>query len=389
MIRCEYCFVGGGAIFWMHSSGMVEPSGLDMVNFTENTALYGTTLATEKIHLQVNTLYKEGNNNRSTTIDIQDVTVFQQAYQLFVVAKDAYDQRVLSNSDDYIKVGLSSTHSFSCSGNLPTASGSIMVQLAAGVADFSNLFVTCAPGGNMTIVFKDVVSSSTVSSNAIALRFRTCIVGEYYRDGECRACEVGFYSKKSNEDLSVTECERCPFSAASCNSSFIVMRPGYWAISTDSEDILKCPMGANACPGGIPRVGYSLSSSTSSISLSTTSFWEEQSILDINEASADSASVVAGCREGYIGKLCAVCAEDYFYHPSSNTCAACDGGNAHGTAIALLVIFMLFPICLLTKTIVDRRQGKSAFSQMWDEEGFTTAVVCHCHVLWMRKLERK
>jgi hypothetical protein len=82
---------------------MQEPIGLSLVAFTSNTALYGGDLATEMMHLQVNTRTREGKGYQSTVMDAHNMTVYQQAYFLTVVAKDAYDQQVLSNNKDFVK----------------------------------------------------------------------------------------------------------------------------------------------------------------------------------------------------------------------------------------------------------------------------------------------
>jgi hypothetical protein len=276
---------------------------------------------------------------------------------------------------------------YSCGGSLPAVSGAVILPLSAGSAHFSDLFVSCMPGGEMTVLFEDTTASSLVKSNTISLLFRTCLVGEYYSSGECRKCEVGFYSKKPNTNLSVTQCETCPVSAAACNGSSIVLRAGYWAVSEESPRIMQCPMGTSACPGGIQRRGGGGGGDEGG-DASTMSLAGGASSLntDIDTGDVATASSLAGCREGYLGQLCAVCAQDYFYHPSSNTCASCDGGS-HGIAIALLVLFLFFPTLLLVKLVVDRHKGKTEFSQVWGDEGFMTACVYKLLLWWKQRQE--
>ena len=82
---------------------MQEPSGLNNVTFSSNVALYGGNLATESIHLQVNTPAHQGEGYEGSEVDSQIVDVYQRPFVLSVVARDAYSQSVLSNSVDYIR----------------------------------------------------------------------------------------------------------------------------------------------------------------------------------------------------------------------------------------------------------------------------------------------
>ena len=131
--------------------------------------------------------------------------------------------------------------------------------------------------------------------------FRPCIRGELYRDGECQPCPQGFYSKEDNNDLSVRECISCPVDASECYADIIVLDKGYWALSKDSVEMTECPMGRAACPGGVQEI--------------------ESLALDISgDGDANSSSI---CRAGYTGALCAVCVEEYYYSPGSNSCEPC------------------------------------------------------------------
>ena len=283
----------------------------------------------------------------------------------------------------FFRAMVSPTDSYSCGGYIPTISGVVMTQLSAGTAYFEEMFVSCMPGGNMTIIFENAAALN-VKSNPIPLLFRTCGIGEYYRDGECRYCEVGFFSMRDNADLTITKCEKCPSAAESCNKSTIVALPGYWAVSEESSKLLECPMGSSACPGGIQRKGTSSTSPAAAIIA-----LKDYNTLDITDnENMLSSSAVDGCNEGYEGQLCAVCAEDYFYHPSSNTCKICEG-DGHSTAIALLVLLSIFPGLFLCKLVLDKHRGKSEFSQMWDEEGFVTTVIFNCTLFWKNQRKSK
>jgi hypothetical protein len=86
---------------------MQEPRGyLANVTLTSNSALYGADVATETMHLQVNTASHEGRGYQSAVKDLQNMSVYQQPFLLSVVAKDVYDQHVLSNNDDYVRLVL-------------------------------------------------------------------------------------------------------------------------------------------------------------------------------------------------------------------------------------------------------------------------------------------
>jgi hypothetical protein len=74
---------------------------------------------------------------------------------------------------------------------------------------------------------------------------------------------------------------------------------GYWRLDYLTTSMLECPMGANACRGGV-----------------LPPFHQTHTV-----ASVLSSSYL--CHEGYMGPLCDVCEDNYYYDSASNTCNVC------------------------------------------------------------------
>ncbi len=160
---------------------MSEPAGMLPSMFEDNSALYGSMWATETAHFQVNSSSVSGNSAKSTVADNFEVTTYQESYDMSVFARDFYGQLVLSNSHSLVKIDLGSADMQHCGSRQPSVTGVSLLQMLEGVSLFEGTFVSCMPGGNMTLVFKDADSDSLLNSNDIVLKFRKCFVGEYYR----------------------------------------------------------------------------------------------------------------------------------------------------------------------------------------------------------------
>ena len=86
------------------------------------------------------------------------------------------------------------------------------------------------------------------------------------------------------------KCEACPDGTAcdvdGYDTRSLVLLPGWWRSSGESNQIRECPFGKAACPG---------------------------------------SESFNHCTEGYRGPLCATCAESFYLDSSGDTCKSCDG----------------------------------------------------------------
>ena len=353
----------GGTVFWEYASGMEEPAGLITSNrFHLNRALYGPDYATEAVGFTVNTAAEL---NVSET-DSYVINEFSAPIVVNAFVHDHYNQKVLSDNTSFIQMVIGDD--YDCGDRLPTLSGSTIEKMKNGQCKFEYMYGFCRPGGDMKVKVRGMANSnSNLESSYMKWSFRDCQKGEYYRDGECNWCEQGFYSKKDNLDLSVTECKRCPGDATECFADTIVLDKGYWALTSNSEDMTECPMGENACVGGVQSSsGRSLGPIVGTInSVSSSSEFNGQQQLLVHSALYvlpaehttldyikvyDVDSNTSICNEGYGGILCAICDEGYYYSPGSNTCEVCEEGGINTFIIVLLCVIgvmLCIPVVLL------------------------------------------
>jgi hypothetical protein len=275
---------------------------------------------------------------------------------------------VLSDSSTFIQMTLADD--YDCGDKLPTRSGSTIEQMQSGVCKFESMYRFCNPGGTMNVKVTDAESTTSLESHSMKWSFRQCLKGEYYRDGECNWCEQGFYSKEENLDLSITECKRCPPDASECFADTIVLDKGYWALTVDSEGMSQCPMGEKACIGGVQSATgeeEEEEETTSPVTDQTSSVREVQKQHLLHHSAAysmpseyttqesvrvyNSSANASIYNEGYSGILCAICEEEYYYSPGSNTCEICEEGGVNTFLIVLLCVLgvlLCVPLALLS-----------------------------------------
>jgi len=135
----------------------------------------------------------------------------------------------------------------------------------------------------------------------------------------CDHCVRSFYFSSTDGT-----CKSCP-DGALCNidgnstQERLLLHPGFWRISAESEVVLKCPL-REACTGGV-----------------------------VFENSGDSY-----CAQGFTGPLCAVCDVGYFYEASKSACLSCaDRSSTEGILPALVcgsVIMLLGCLCIVKRS---------------------------------------
>ena len=354
----------GGTVFWRYDSGMVEPGGLRTANtFRLNNALYGRDFATEAVGFTVSTEASR-NNTETNSFIIAD---YNTPIIVNAIVHDHYNQQVLSDNSTFMQMSLG--EEYECGDRLPTVSGSTLCEVRSGACKFQEMFGVCNPGGEMQVRVVDVESSTLLESPLMKWSFRQCLRGEYYRDGECNWCEQGFYSKKDNVDLSVTDCTKCPVDASECYADVIVLKKGYWAMSVDSEGMTLCPMGEEACIGGIQILDDAsvVEDTTDPVTEPSTRAMQKQHVLhhrtshalissesgystldsEVVQVTGANASI---CKKGYTGVLCAICDEEFYFSPGSNTCEVCEEGGINTFMIVFLCVvgvLLIFPLGFL------------------------------------------
>jgi len=309
---------GGGTVFWEHTSGMMEPSGLQSVDnifFDTNYAAYGPQWATDAHHTRL--------ADYQDVINVEDYENF--APPVNVLLQDVYDQVVVTDSSTLATVAVPDAEVTSCNGQPGFVSGSTVVPVMNGTAKFLFLEPLCAP--NYTLGLAITTTSSSISeSSHFDFKFRPCTRGEFYGERICSSCAVGTYSFTDPAELSLSEltktavCQPCPSQATLCYKDVIVLKPGHWRSDNLSTNIMTCPWHSESCRGG---------------------------------ASGGDAS----CGEGYHGPLCAVCDEDRHFVASSRTCVPCDDTESFFDPFKLTVLALLVLSGILVHYGIKRAKG--------------------------------
>jgi predicted outer membrane repeat protein len=235
-----------GTVHWQFSSGMVEPVGLRPPRNSfapDNDAAYGEQWATEGTALVM------GNSGQTP----YEVTQYQHAVPSFSVElHDFYSQTVLVESSQVVSIAVLSVLAAECFDSVGYLAGSGREPLVNGTAVFSSLVAYCAPRHTLSLE----AQSTGVSSVSFQLHFRDCLMGEYYGESECFACESGSYSLLDPAGASldqltqVSVCQSCHSSSEDCYGNQIVLKKGYWRRFDSSAHIMECPLNKHSCVGG-------------------------------------------------------------------------------------------------------------------------------------------
>ena len=144
----------------------------------------------------------------------------------------------------------------------------------------------------------------------------SCLKEYFYSDGKCLLCPEG------------TSCDEDGTSTL----SDLLIQPGWWRISEDTDEVRQCTHGSRACRGGLNfSAGY--------------------------------------CVSGHQGILCAVCSEDYYFDPEESVCLLCDSLPSPGelwlSSLQLIlfsiisVLFLAFVVsapCISDTTTMNKRR---------------------------------
>lgn len=303
--------LGAGAVFWLRSSGMEDPTGLSSVAplsgssacpnqfLPDNQALYGSNVATEAVRLVVGQL--------STAGEVLNVTSYVDPMPEFtLVLQDHYRQVVRTQNTNFAVITVkesSQTECYSAAGHL---SGQAAGAFSSGVASFAALKPYCAPRHTLTVMASAFLDAQSISlTTDFRISFRDCERGEYYGDSICSQCEMGSFSMKDPSEVSELSqlkqsavCQRCSPDAEWCHGDQIYLKKGFWRRSESNVRVLPCLLSEDSCVGG-------------------------------------NATGEQLCAVGYEQSLCAVCSSGYF--GEGGECLVCS--TSHFFSITL-IIFM-------------------------------------------------
>ena len=155
--------------------------------------------------------------------------------------------------------------------------------------------------------------SGTVDSQPLQVSarvdFKACGVGEFYAiaSGTCVSCYNGTYSLADNSNLTVTKCSSCASTTGvtHCYADKMFLSQGYWRVTPNANSVTVCPFGSKACVGG------------------------------------SAAGSPDSCSAGYVGPLCAVCADGYRKSGLGKQCNLCKEKDALTTLVAILLALVL------------------------------------------------
>jgi hypothetical protein len=234
---------GGGAVFWVVTSGMGVPQGLENNVLSENnTALYGETVATDEYKLVLDS---------SNTYVVTDYTT-SYIPPLVVYVVDFYGQVVRTQSSTVVVASVLSSSTW-CYDSVGYVTGGFVLPVSGGVSNFTAMSVYCDPGYFMPINLTCTTENAFLSTY-FEMSFRSCETGEYYGDHICTMCEDGTYSLTDPSSTSLSDltdvCKECPSGSLDCYGDVIEIRKGYWRISNSTTTLLNCPYGDFGCRGG-------------------------------------------------------------------------------------------------------------------------------------------
>ena len=334
---------GAGTVYWLHST-MTEPEGLFNQNNTfldSNEAAYGPTIATEAHHMVL-----DEDQNVFLIVDYE-----QSAPPLTVYLVDYYAQ-VVTTSEDAVSVSAEVAYPDSpdCYDSPGFISGSVYSIFIDGVAVFDSLEPVCAP--NYTLAINVGAAAEYIQDDVLVYYdFRPCVRGEYYADRICHSCENGSYSLADPGteyelfELTPDVCESCPSEASHCHGDVIVLKLGYWRISSASDNIFDCPWHDESCVGG---------------------------------ASVGSAS----CGDKYHGPLCAICDPDHHFVSSTEKCEPCGDGSSfiQPFTVALMIAILVAGFgCLWHYR--RRKRGDNSPAISFDADSIIAALLVRCKII--------
>jgi len=298
----------GGAVLWQHSFPLFLNN-----SFSDNTAAYGTDIASYAIKLMLVGLdmqtkpYLNESMSRPLALLIENVGsgyVFDGLIRLGLFDHQGQLLTMDSSSGAEISVPADS--------NL-TLFGSVKAMASHGIFTFSQFTLTAKPGTSQdALITTPAIRMQTLSAydlsiaqDALIVRFtfRECLMGEYQQYDKCETCPGGTYSFSPEEP-----CTACPEGAVCYGNYTMVPEKGYWRADVFTPTFFYCD-NYDACIG----------------------------------SPGENLSLQGLCATGYTGNLCATCEKDYSIS-GKNACSKCPSlfENCVITFIvALLALFFL------------------------------------------------
>ncbi|TNV74992.1 hypothetical protein FGO68_gene289 [Halteria grandinella] len=155
---------------------------------------------------------------------------------------------------------------------------------------------------------------------------RSCNLGEQLlQNGRCQICPSGQYLLELQTAPSI--CKKCQDLVSECpGGNEIYPLPGYWRISNQSDDFLKC-LYPYACNG-------------------------RQQL---------SNNAQGTCAEGYQGILCADCQKGYSKSHSSNRCSQCPTKVQNMLLVTVFILIFLIIIIILVRSNIQTGSSEKNF----------------------------
>lgn len=287
------------------------------VLFEENAAYYGPDMASYGVAVRI---------SPSFPLNFTFVSGNFLPLELNIEILDHFDQIVLSDSTSELQTSPKST---------VTYRGSDSTISNNGVFHLQNSPFYATPGTTQLLSLSINLPLSSILFQ-VNMHFRPCELGEITRQNECVVCAAGTYSLHSND----TECQLCPAHVQCLGKGSFEPSEGYWRSSTEAVLVHACPY-RDVCEGGLNST----------------------------------------CSEGYTGKMCMECAENY-YRVGTLYCEKCSIPSAVFQVLAYiaqlsLVFFIIFR-CLEGDELVS--EHKAAVVCIWIEHCQYLIVLLHLKV---------
>jgi hypothetical protein len=185
-----------------------------------------------------------------------------------------------------------------------TYAGNSVSLCKEGIFLFTGLSILTLPASAPS--FQIAVERTAFPFNdSITIPFRNCTAGEIYRNNKCEYCNPGNVSYWPEDPA----CTPCPRGATCSGGSNMTVNAGYWRSSPSRAKVLTCPI-AEKCLGGVQ----------------------------------------SACAEGFTGKLCSECA-DNFYRVGVFGCLQCSSTAELWLELVPIPVLLLLYLCLVVRFV--------------------------------------
>jgi hypothetical protein len=309
----------GGTIYWIYDYTMKYPPKLhnNSILFSNNTALYGSRIATQTIYTTCPSSYEVIVYGKALIPTI-NYKLLDYYHQHVIIDEPTNAIVKLINHDDNVR---------NCNGLNPYISGKDTsyagTYASNGTIALKDLLTYCSSKGKIQILITtqllDLIEYNEIMNlnikNIINLTFRECYRGEIIRNGQCQPCSTGKYSLEYPVN-NYTLCNDGSkvIGITSCYSDVINVDNGYWRRFPQNKAILSCSLNINGCKGG-NTTGNGL------------------------------------CMLGYEGPLCSTCSDGYYV--DNTICTSCNNkkNNIKGLSKNKLIGIIIYA-CIISFVII-------------------------------------